>query len=246
MIEAKMGTFWRTAVVAELRSLTSRIRSIMLYVPGWPGHLAGQHVALRLTAHDGYQTQRNYSIAMSHRGGERIELAVDLLSEGEVSPFLHQELKVGDRLDLRGPHGGHFVWKPQDGGPVLLIGGGSGVVPLMAMLHERALRAPETKMALLLGVRSWDDIAYRDQLLGEELGGPCVFFAQSRDAVRRPQDISGRINGAAMARAVGCLGYEPRHVFVCGSTSFVETASTTLLAAGIAAERIRTERYGGG
>lgn len=244
---------WRTATVTALRPLTPRIRGVTLAVPGWPGHRAGQHVTLRLTAPDGYAAKRDYSIASAagHVPGdadaELIELAVDLLPDGEVSPFLHEVLALGDVLDLRGPLGGHFAWEAKDGGPVLLVGGGSGAVPLVAMLRERALRAPDVPMALLLAARTWEDVPYRDELLAlDASSGPVgVILATSREAARRPGDVTGRINAGALARALARLPARPRHAFICGSTPFVEAAAHLALAAGLPAASVRTERYGG-
>ncbi len=242
---------WRTARVVALASLTPGIRSVTLAVEGWPGHRAGQHVTLRLTAPDGYAAKRDYSIASAasgaRAGAERIELAVDLLPDGEVSPFLHEVLALDDALDLRGPLGGHFVWEGTDGGPVLLIGGGSGTVPLMAMLRERALRAPAVPMALLLAARTWEDVPFRDELLALDAGpGPAgVVLATSREAARRPGDVAGRIGAEALARALARLPAPPRQAFICGSTPFVEAAAGLALAAGLPAASIRTERYAG-
>lgn len=245
MIEAPARTIWRAATVSALASLTPRIRGITLDVPGWPGHRAGQHVTVRLTAPDGYQALRDYSIATADDGRPRLGLAVDLLPDGEVSTFLHEGLAPGDTLEIRGPLGGHFVWTPEDGGPVLLIGGGSGVVPLMAMLRTRGLKAPETRMALLLAARTWGDIAFRDELLARDAVRACVTFATSREPARRREDVSGRIGPEALSRALDCLGQPPRHAYICGATGFVETAAALALAAGIPAAAIRTERYGG-
>lgn len=241
---------WRTARVEALAPLTPRIRGVVLAVPGWPGHRAGQHVTLRLTAPDGYTAKRDYSIASAAPGTgepEWIELAVDLLPDGEVSPFLHDVLALGDAIDLRGPLGGHFAWAPGDGGPVLLVGGGSGVVPLMAMLRERARRAPEVPMALLLAARTWEDVLFRDELLALDVRpGPVgVVLATSREAARRSGDLAGRIDATALARTLARLPAPPRHAFICGSTPFVEAAARLALAAGLPAGRVRTERYGG-
>ncbi len=233
---------WREARVEALEPLTPSIRRIGLGVPGWPGHRAGQHVTLRLTAPDGYQAKRDYSIATADRGDGRIDLAVDLLPEGEVSSFLHEGVEVGDALELRGPLGGHFVWEAADGGPVLLVGGGSGVVPLMAMLRERALRAPEVPMAILLAARTWGDVAFREELLGM---GDGLVLALSRDAPRRAGDLAGRIGPVAVQAALARLPGPPRRAYVCGSTGFVEAAAGLLLAAGLAPGAVRTERYGG-
>lgn len=189
------------ARVAGLRALTPGIREVVLDLPGWPGHRAGQHATLRLTALDGYEAKRDYSIASAWDGKGQIVLAIDLLPDGEVSSFVHDVLQVGDALDVLGPLGGHFVWEPRDGGPVLLVGGGSGVVPLVAMLRERASHAPEVPMALLLAARTWEDVAFRDDLLAMDEGPVSVRLLLSRDAPRRPQDRGGRIDAATLALA---------------------------------------------
>src|SRR5215207_7233765 len=154
---------WRLAQVQESIAETPRVRTLRLTVPGWPGHRPGQHVDVRLTAEDGYQAQRSYSIA-SAPDGARVELTVDRLADGEVSPYLTDELCPGDKLELRGPIGGYFTWDPTDGGPLLLVGGGSGVAPLMAMLRYRAARASDVPTRLLFSSRSFEEIIYREEL----------------------------------------------------------------------------------
>src|SRR6266571_3059884 len=159
---------WQSAELVEAVAETPRVKTIVFDVPGWPGHLAGQHVDVRLTAEDGYQAERSYSIA-SANDGTRVALTVQRLDDGEVSPYLTDELRPGDRIELRGPVGGYFVWEPEQGGPVLLVAGGSGGVPLMAMLRTRVAAGSDAEMRLLFSSRSWDDVIYRDEL--ERLDG---------------------------------------------------------------------------
>src|SRR5690349_2508687 len=154
---------WRLATVMDVVAETPRTRTVILDVPDWPGHRAGQHVDIRLTAEDGYQAERSYSIASASEGA-RVELTVERLDDGEVSPYLTEVLRKGDRIELRGPVGGYFVWEPSFGGPVLLVGGGSGVVPLMAMIRTRREAGSDAEMRLLLSSRSWDDVIYREEL----------------------------------------------------------------------------------
>ena len=155
---------WRIADVVELIDETPRVRSVVMRVPGWPGHLAGQHVDVRLTADDGYQAQRSYSIASPPETKDLLTLTVERIEDGEVSPFLTEELRVDDRIELRGPIGGYFVWDVADGGPLMLVAGGSGVCPLMAMLRHRAARGDATPARLLYSSRSLDDVIYREEL----------------------------------------------------------------------------------
>src|ERR687894_1328318 len=154
---------WTLATVVEIVVETPRATSLVLDVPGWPGHRPGQHVDVRLTADDGYQAQRSYSIA-SAPDGERVELTVDRLADGEVSPYLTDALRPGDKLELRGPIGGYFAWDPADGGPLLLVGGGSGVAPLMAMIRHRAAVGSHVPTRLLSSSRSFEEIIYREEL----------------------------------------------------------------------------------
>jgi ferredoxin-NADP reductase len=154
---------WRLGTVTNTIDETSRARTIVLGVPGWPGHVAGQHVDVRLTAEDGYQAQRSYSIASAPEDPQ-LKLIVELLDDGEVSPYLARELRTGDELELRGPVGGHFTWQVDDGGPLLLVGGGSGVVPLMAMLRHKAAHEADVDARLLVSARRWDEVLFRDEL----------------------------------------------------------------------------------
>ena len=240
-------TGWQTARIAEIIPRTARVKSFFL-TPERPFVFrAGQHVDLRLTAPDGYQARRSYSIASAPDAPERLELAVEKLDDGEVSSFLHEVAEVGDAIELRGPIGGHFVWDVADGGPLLLVGAGSGVAPLMAMVRHRAAQGGRTPALLLLASRTWDDALFRDELIALDARGDGfrLVIATSREPPRRPGDQGRRVDGPMMAQAVALLPAAPTHVFVCGSNAFVETAAAALLDAGIAPPLIRTERYGG-
>jgi ferredoxin-NADP reductase len=233
---------WLQAEVVELVPETARTKTIAFDVPGWSGHRAGQHVDVRLTAEDGYQTERSYSIG-SAPDGTRIELTVERLDDGEVSPYLTDELRPGDRIELRGPVGGYFVWEPEVGGPVLLVGGGSGVVPLMAMLRERVASGSDADMKLLLSSRSWDDVIYRDELERIADDGVTVVHTLTR---AQPPGWSGyarRVDKAMLEEIAPPSGEHPL-VYVCGPTPFVEAVATALVELGHAADRIRTERFG--
>ena len=229
------------ATVRAIQQETARTRTIFLDVPGWPGHLAGQHVDVRLTAEDGYQAQRSYSIASSP-DETLVSLTVEALDDGEVSSYLCGELRQGDALELRGPIGGYFVWRVTDGGPLLLVAGGSGIVPLMAMLRHRAVRLVERSARqavparLLYSSRSLDDVIYRAELdrLAAEDDSLRVVHTITRDA---PNDWAGyrRRIDRAMLDEVGWPPSDHPHVFVCGPTSMVEPASTVFSMALLAA-----------
>lgn len=236
---------WQTAKIAHLSCPTPRIASVLLDVP-LPGHLAGQHLDVRLTAEDGYQAQRSYSIC-SLPGAPLVELAVERLDDGEVSPYFHEVAQPGDTIEVRGPIGGHFVWRREDGGPLLLLAGGSGIAPLMAMARERAAHAPAVPALLLYSARTWDDMVFREELMAIESRQPDFRFvaATTRGRPARAQDFGRRIDGAAMAALLSQWQRTPERVYACGSNRFVEAAASLLVAAGIPAARIRTERYGG-
>jgi len=231
---------WRVATVLDVVDETARARTLGLDVPRWPGHVAGQHVDVRLTAEDGYQAQRSYSIASAPES-DRLELTVERLDDGEVSPYLAGELRAGDGVELRGPIGGHFTWRVQDGGPLLLVAGGSGLVPLMAMLRHRAANASTIDARLLVSARRWDDVLYRDELGG--LDGVAVHSTLTREA---PDEWSGytRRVDAAMLAEIGPAPGERPHVFVCGPTAFVERAADVLVALGHAPRAVHAERFG--
>ena len=238
-----MRISWRLATVSGLIDETSRAKSILLDVPGWPGHVAGQHVDVRLTAEDGYQTERSYSIASAPEDSN-VALTVERIDDGEVSPYLTEELRLGDQLELRGPVGGYFNWRKQDGGPLLLLAGGSGLVPLMAMLRHRAATGSTVDTRLLVSVRSPDDLLYRDELarLGaaEGLSVHCTFTRNP------PPDWGGfaRRVDAEMLTAVGPLAARRPRIFICGPTAFVELAANLLVRLDHQPDAIRTERFG--
>lgn len=234
---------WLVARVVETRPATPHGRVLHLRVAGWAGNLAGQHVDVRLTAEDGYQAVRSYSLASSGNS-EIVELAVDELPDGEVSPYLVEDLLPGDELEVRGPIGAYFVWTPERPEPVQLIAGGSGIVPLVAMARVHALAAGTVPMRLLYSVRSQDDAFYADELIGLERDAFAVDWAYTRSAppgVLRP---AGRVDAATIAASTIPAAEHPS-VYVCGPTGFVEAVADLLVAAGHSPDRIRTERFGG-
>jgi ferredoxin-NADP reductase len=233
---------WQLADVLDVTPETHNVKTLALDVPGWAGHRAGQHVDVRLTAEDGYQAERSYSIASAPRG-THLELTVECLDDGEVSPYLTDELHTGDKLELRGPVGGYFVWEPSVGGPVLLVGGGSGVVPLMAIIRERAAADSDVDMRLLLSSRTWDDVIYREEL--ERLAGSGLTVTHTLTRMQ-PEGWSGyarRIDEEMLAEVGPGPGDSP-HVYVCGPTPLVEAVATALVALGHEPSRIKTERFG--
>ncbi|HEY0410943.1 MAG TPA: ferredoxin reductase [Candidatus Dormibacteraeota bacterium] len=235
---------WQTATVVGARWETARVRSLVLDPGGWPGHRAGQHVDVRLTAEDGYAAQRSYSIA-SPPGEPTVTLTVERLDDGEVSPYLVDEVVPGDRFELRGPIGGHFVWCPEDAAPLQLLAGGSGVVPLMAMLRTRA-GVPSPPPALLLSSsRTADDIIYRDELaaLARRRDGLRMVHTLTRSAPPGWEGRSGRFDAAALAALALPPSIRPL-TYVCGPTAFVESMAGLLTGLGHAAGRVRTERFG--
>jgi len=244
---AAARTAWRVGTVVEARPETGSARRLAIDVPDWPGNDAGQHLDVRLTAPDGYQAQRSYSIA-SAGSGPRIELAVDELPDGEVSPFLVEDVMVGDKLELHGPLGGYFVWMPQadtrDPRPVQLIAGGSGVVPLVAMVRAHADAADPTPFRLLYAVRQPDDVFYRHELAELAANGLQLDFVYSRTTPHGWPVPAGRITKAALEGFVIPASERPR-VYICGSTGFVELVAGWLIELGHAAGDIRTERFGG-
>jgi ferredoxin-NADP reductase len=227
---------WQLGDVAELVEETPSVKTIALEVPEWPGHRAGQHVDVRLTAEDGYQAQRSYSIASAPEDG-RIAITVERLADGEVSPYLTDELVVGDKLELRGPIGGYFVWDASQGGPLLLVAGGSGVVPLMSMLRHRHAVGSTVPARLLYSARSPDDVIYRGELEGFD-----VAFTFTRAQPPGWKGYARRVD-EEMLREVAFPDAEGI-AYVCGPTRFVEAVADGLLAVGYGPERVRTERFG--
>jgi len=237
---------WQTATITRIERRTPRVTSFW-FQPSRPFvHLAGQHVDIRLTAPDGYQARRSYSIASAPEAGAAIELAIERLDDGEVSPFFHDVAAIGDEIELRGPLGGHFIWETDDGGPLLLVGGGSGVVPLMAMLRHRTLQKSAAPIALVFSARIWDEVIFRDELirLDDRRDGFDLVLTLTREQARRPADYSRRVDAQMMMQVIERLPKAPRLAFVCGSNAFVSAAAEALIDAGVAAGLIRTERYG--
>jgi ferredoxin-NADP reductase len=234
---------WQVATVARLVDETARTRSIVLDPPAWPGHKAGQHVDVRLTAEDGYQAERSYSIASAPED-DHLVLTVERLEDGEVSPYLVDELRPGDELELRGPVGGYFVWEASLGGPLLLVAGGSGVVPLRAMLRHHRAVGSTVPARLLYSARSLDEVIYRDELTTlSDRGEVDVRFTLTRS---QPEGWSGyrrRIDGDLLAEIAWPAADRPL-VYVCGPTAFVETAAQALVDLGHDPGRIKTERFG--
>ena len=216
------------------------MKTLALDVAGWPGHRAGQHVDIRLTAEDGYQAERSYSIA-SVGDASVVELTVERVEDGEVSPYLTEEAVPGDRMEIRGPVGGYFVWDPEPGGPVLLVAGGSGVVPLMAMVRQRAAAGDDVPTRLLYSARSWEDVIYRDELETLRGDGLDVAYTLTRSQPESWTGYSRRVD-AELLREVA----QPdlALAFVCGPTPFVEAVAGALVALGHDPRRIKTERFG--
>jgi ferredoxin-NADP reductase len=236
---------WQAGTVTAIRPENGRTKSFTLALPKWMAHRAGQHYDVRLTAPDGYQTQRSYSIASPPERIAEVELTVERIPDGEVSPYLHDVLVPGDQLEVRGPIGGYFVWEAALGGPLLLVGGGSGVVPLMAMLRHRAAQQSTVPTRLLYSSRTREDVIYGDEL--DRLAGRDrtfeLFFTLTRQG---PTDWTGyrrRIDAAMLAEVIKPFDQRTR-VYVCGPTTLVETVANALVQMELPIERIRTERFG--
>jgi ferredoxin-NADP reductase len=243
---------WRLATVREVVTETPRARTLVLDVPGWPGHRAGQHVDVRLRSEDGYQAQRSYSIASAPEDA-RMSLTIERLDDGEVSPYLTDELRAGDRLELRGPIGGYFVWNAGVRGPLFLVAGGSGIVPLMAMLRHRATALASADgdarhrvpARLLYSTRRWDEVIYRDELARLAASDDTLEVALTitREAPPEWTGFRRRIDRMMLAE-VGWPPAERPHVFVCGPTPLVESVASALVELGHEPARVKTERFG--
>jgi ferredoxin-NADP reductase len=231
-VEQRAPGRWQIGTVAAIKQETPRVKSFVIELPMWMPHLPGQHYDVRLTAPDGCRTQRSYSIASSPLDRGRIELTIDRLEDGEVSPYFHDVIVEGDAVEVRGPFTSYFVWRGE--APALLVGGGSGVVPLMAMLRHRRRIMPELEMRLVYSVRSAEDVIYAD-----ELGNDAV-LTFSREPPAGWSGHVGRIDSVVLADA----GLDPAVAFVCGSNGFVETAADLLLKSGLDPQQVRTERFG--
>jgi ferredoxin-NADP reductase len=231
-VEQKAPGRWQIGTVSSVKPETPRVKSFRIRLPMWMPHLPGQHYDVRLTAPDGYRAQRSYSIASSPLDEGEIELTIDRLEDGEVSPYFHDVVVEGDEVEVRGPFTSYFVWRGEK--PVLLVGGGSGVVPLMAMLRHRRRTMPELPMRLVYSVRNADDVIYEDEL------GDDALLTFTREPPEGWSGHRGRIGPELIAEAAIDDGIG----FVCGSNGFVETASQLLLDAGFEPQRVRTERFG--
>jgi ferredoxin-NADP reductase len=234
---------WLLAEVVELVGETPRVASLVLDVPGWTGHRPGQHVDVRLTAEDGYRAERSYSLA-APADGERVVLTVEELADGEVSPFLVEELRPGDTFELRGPIGGYFVWDGSAGGRLHLVAGGSGIVPLMAMVRHRAAAAAAPPATLLYSARTREDVIYREELDRLAAGDPGLTVAYTLTRAQPPgwNGYSRRLDAEMLAEVFA--EREGATAFVCGPTRFVEVAADGLVALGYEPGRVRTERFG--
>jgi len=231
---------WQAATVGSVMDETAQVRTLALEVPDWPGHRAGQHVDVRLTADDGYQAERAYSIASAP--GEPLAITVERLDDGEVSPYLTEELRVGDEIEVRGPIGGYFVWDAADGGPLLLLAGGSGVVPLRAMLRHRERLGSTVPVRLLYSSRSLADVIYRAEL-DRCSDGVAVIHTLTRQQPAGWTGYARRVDPAMIAEVAWPVAEMPL-AYACGPTSFVEAAASALVAFGYPPQRIRTERFG--
>ncbi len=232
---------WQTAAVTALRPETTSVRTIALDVPGWDGHQAGQHLDIRLTAEDGYVAERSYSIASAP--GEPVEITVERLDDGEVSPYLTEELRAGDEVEIRGPIGGYFVWDGDDTTPILLVAGGSGVVPFRSMLRHRARLGSTAPFRLLYSARSLPDVIYRAEL-DKPGAGADVVYTLTRQQPPRWAGHSGRVD-AELLTEVAWPGDQQPLAYVCGPTAFVEIVAAALVSFGYPPDRVKTERYGG-
>jgi ferredoxin-NADP reductase len=235
---------WQIASVGAIRDETPQVKSFRFDVPSWPGHRPGQHLDLRLTAQDGYQAQRSYSIASAPAAGG-VEITVELVPDGEVSPFMHQVVTIGDRLELRGPIGGYFVWDGSLPDPVLLVAGGSGVVPLMAMVRHRATIGSTVPTTLLYSSRTAEDVIYRAELDSLAVTSPGLRVVQTLTR-SQPDDWTGYRRRVDRAMLADVLDGNPAsvQVFVCGPTPLVESVAENLVGLGLAPARVRTERFG--
>ena len=231
---------WQLAKVSATTAETASVKTILLDVPDWAGHQAGQHLDIRLTDEDGYMAERSYSIASAP--GEPLAITVERLDDGEVSPYLTDELRAGDDLELRGPIGGYFVWEPEDGGPLLLLAGGSGVVPLRSILRHRERTGSTVPVCMLYSSRSLDDVIYRDEL-GQPAAGVEVTYTLTRHQPPGWTGYARRVDADMLAQVAGPASAMPL-AYVCGPTSFVETVSQVLVQSGYPPERVKTERFG--
>ena len=236
---------WQIATVKHIKPETPKVKTFSLSLPNWTPHLAGQHYDVRLTAADGYQAQRSYSIASEPERAGEVDLTVERLEDGEVSSYLHDVLAPGDQIEVRGPIGGYFVWQAGQGGQLLLVAGGSGVVPLMSMLRHRAAKGSHVPARLLFSSRNPEDAIYYDELERLRAGGNGleVFHTFTRSQPSGWTGYARRIDAPMLAEVAGPLGKSPQ-TFICGPTLLVEAAADGLVKAGLKPDVIRTERFG--
>ncbi len=236
---------WQIATVTAIRIETPEVSSFTLGLPNWRVHRAGQHYDVRLTAADGYQAQRSYSIASPPSRTGEVDLTIERIADGEVSPYFHDIVEVGDQVELRGPIGGYFVWEPALGGPLVLVAGGSGVVPMMAMLRERASAEAKPAAVLLYSSRTYDDVIYRDELASLDAGdaGLRVIQTLTRSQPAGWAGYDRRIDRPMMSEAIAAAGPDPL-VYICGPTLLVEAAANGLVELGVPPAQVRTERFG--
>lgn len=242
---------WQEAIIERIDVATPTVKTFVLRPRFWSAFLPGQHIDVRLTAPDGYEAHRSYSISSAPDTSGTLELAIEELRSGEVSPYFHEVAMVGDTIEIRGPFTTHFVWRPNANGNVLLVGGGSGVAPLMSMVRHRARLSNAPPMTLLYSARSWSDVIFREELLRHEReqAGLRVLFAITRDTsnapVARVADFDRRIDLDIVRAVVRTMGVMPDTSFVCGNNSFVGTVADALVELGVASHDVKTERYGG-
>lgn len=236
---------WQIASIRDVKPETAKVKSFTLTLPAWMSHRAGQHYDIRLTAEDGYQAQRSYSIASEPEREGEVDITVERISDGEVSTYLHDVLVPGDRLEARGPIGGYFVWEATMTGPLLLIAGGSGVVPLMSMIRHRAAAGAKNPTALLYSSRNYEDIIYNNELekLHSANNGLQIFHTLTRSQPAGWKGYARRIDQDMLKEVARPLGRSVQ-VFICGPTLLVEAAANTLVKIGIKSDQIRTERFG--
>jgi ferredoxin-NADP reductase len=236
---------WQISTVTAIRAETPEVSSYTLQLPNWRAHRAGQHYDVRLTAADGYQAQRSYSIASPPSRTGEVDLTIEKIADGEVSPYFHDIVQVGDMVEVRGPIGGYFVWEPALGGPLLLVAGGSGVVPLMAMLRERASAELKPPTVLLYSSRTFDDVIYRDELatLASNDAGLRVIQTLTRSQPPGWTGFDRRIDRPMLTDAIAAAGTQPL-AYICGPTLLVEAAANGLVELGVPPAQVRTERFG--
>lgn len=241
----KSSVEWQIATVKKIKSETPKVKSFTLALPNWMPHRAGQHYDIRLTAPDGYQAQRSYSIASEPERTGEIDLTIEKIDDGEVSPYMHDVLVEGDQIEVRGPIGGYFVWEAKRGGPLLLIAGGSGVVPLMSMIRHRAASGAKVPTRLLFSSRTPDDAIFFGELeeLGNKMNGVEVFHTFTRVQPPGWKGYARRIDQQMLREVAKPIGHSPQ-VFICGPTALVESAANALVQIGIPASRVKTERFG--